>query len=74
MRYFRIAKDINHKNIDCDFAHSLTWNEISIDKAYKSYKKLFPDCVIVLVEYNNDNCNILQPGISVASNILLNKI
>ena len=46
---YRIA--INDKNLDTDVpvAHGLTWSDDSIDKAFNSYKKMFPECVIVKI-------------------------
>ena len=49
-RKFRIAQDDNHLDIDCKCAVGLTWSHYTIDKAYKAYKKLFPNCVIVEVK------------------------
>ena len=48
-RKFRIAKDENNLDIDCRCAVGLTWSDDTIDDAYRTYRKLFPDCVIVLV-------------------------
>ena len=49
-RKFRIAQDENHLDIDCKCATGLTWSHYTIDEAYRTYKKLFKDCVIVEVK------------------------
>jgi len=46
---YRIAKNIKEKDIDCDGARGLTWDEYNIDKAYNTYKKVHPECIIVKV-------------------------
>jgi len=46
---YRIAQDKYNLDIDCRFAVGLTWSDASIDKAFSKYKKMFSDCVIVLV-------------------------
>ena len=53
-RKFRIAQDENHLDIDCKGATGLTWSHYTIDEAYRTYKKLFKDCVIVLVREKED--------------------
>ena len=44
-----IAVDSAHLDMDVPYARGLTWSNDSIDKAFKGYKKMFPECVIVKV-------------------------
>lgn len=47
---YRIAKDVNHQDEDVSSARGLTWSSDKIDKAYASYKRFYPDCVIVKIK------------------------
>jgi Leu/Phe-tRNA-protein transferase len=47
IKKFRIAQDKNNLDVDARCAFGLTWSENTIDKAYRNYKKILPDCVIV---------------------------
>lgn len=47
---WRIAKDKDNLDVDCEGARGLTWSNDTIDKAYAVYRKLHQDCVIVKVK------------------------
>ena len=46
---YRIAVSDKNLDIDIPVAKGLTWSHDSIDEAYWTFKKMFPDCVIVKI-------------------------